>query len=200
MIKNPIQAVTDKLQFRAIGIIQGIYNPHDKEKLNRGFITDDQGNILDAVVLGKSLSLIKKHLNLDKNYFWIVYPRNKNINNLHLQIAGIWAPYELNNFPKEDSNKQDPIKLLEEMNLNDNYFSIRGELVYVNSKKKEFVVKIYTSAFSKKLKNNYFKLILEGEIPLEFLNQFVSLDVKRKGNTLIMEKFEVFKKILSKNK
>ena len=200
MIKNPIQAVTDKLQFRAIGIIQGIYNPHDKEKLNRGFITDDQGNILDAVVLGKSLSLIKKHLNLDKNYFWIVYPRNKNINNLHLQIAGIWDPYELNNFPKEDSNKQDPIKLLEEMNLNDNYFSIRGELVYVNSKKKELVVKICTSAFSKKLKNNSFKLILEGEIPLEFLNQFVSSDIKRKGNTLIMEKFEVFKKILSKNK
>ena len=30
MIKNPIQEVTNKLQYRAIGIVNGIYNPHDE--------------------------------------------------------------------------------------------------------------------------------------------------------------------------
>ncbi len=200
MIKNPIQAVTDELQYRAIGIIKGIYKPHDKEKINRGFITDTEGKILDAVVLGKSLSLIKKHLNLENNYFWIVYPRNKNINTLHVQISGIWDPYELNNMPKDDSKQKDPIQLLKELNLNDNYFSIRGELVYVNSQKKEVVIKICPSAFASKFKNNSFKIVVEGEIPIEFLNHFVSLDVKRMDNTLKMDKFEVFKKDSSKNK
>ena len=64
MIKNPIQAVTNKLQYRAIGIVKGVYKPHDIDQLNRGYITDDEGKILDAVVLGKALTLIKNHINL----------------------------------------------------------------------------------------------------------------------------------------
>ena len=199
MIKNPIQEVTDKLQYRAIGIVRGIYKPHDKEQINRGFITDTEGKKLDTVVLGKSLSLIKKHINLDKSYFWIVYPRNKNVNNLHLQIAGIWDPYELNNVNKDDFSK-DPTEILEELNLNNNYFSIRGELIYINAQKRELVIKIFTSSTKKKLKNNTFKIILEGEIPLEFINHFVSLDVYRNENTLRMAKFEIIKRNKSRSK
>jgi len=199
MIKNPIQAVTNKLQYRAIGIVNGIYKPHDEELLNRGSITDTEGKILDTVVLGKSLPLIKKYLDLERNYFWIVYPRNKNINNLHLQIAGIWDPYELNNVEKNESQKNH-IQLLEELNLNDNYFSIRGDLVYVNTQKKELVIKICSASSSKKLKNNSFKITIEGEISIEFLNHFVSVDVTRKDNALRMTKFEVIEKNISKSK
>ena len=197
MIKNPIQNVTHKLQYRAIGIFHGIYNPHNKEQLNRGFITDNQGNKIETVVLGKALSLIKKYIDLEKSYFWIVYPKNKNTQNLHLQIAGIWDPYQLNDIANKDS-KINPLELLKELNLNDNYFSIRGELVYVNLKKKEFVVKICSSPKSKKFKNSSFKLVIEGELSIEMLNNFVCLDVIREGSTLRMVKYEVIEKLLSK--
>ena len=194
MIKNPIQEVTNKLQYRAIGIVNGIYKPNNKDQLNRGTLTDKDGKIIDTVILGKALSLIKKYINLEKNYFWIVYPRNKNTNNLHLQVAGIWDPYQLNQVDNSNLEK-DPNALLEELNLSNNYFSIRGELVYVNTEKKEFVIKICSSPNSKRLKDPTFKIIVEGEISLQFLNNFVSLDVIRDGNILRMVKYEIIEKI-----
>jgi hypothetical protein len=197
MIKNPIQEVTNKLQYRAIGIVKAIYKPINKDQLNRGTLTDKEGKIIDTVILGKALAVIKKYINLEKNYFWIVYPRNKNTNNLHLQVAGIWDPYQLNQVDKNNLEK-DPNELLEELNLSNNYFSIRGELVYVNTQKKELVIKICSSPTSKRLKDKTFKLIIEGEIPLQFLNHFVSLDVIRDGNILRMIKYEIIEKIKSK--
>ena len=196
MIKNPIQEVTNKLQYRAIGIVKGIYKPNNIDQLNRGTITDKEGKIIETVILGKAISLIKKYINLEKDYFWIVYPRNKNINNLHLQVAGIWDPYQLNKVDNNSSEK-DPNKLLEELNLNNNYFSIRGELVYVNTQKKEIIIKICSSPPSKRSKYSTFKIIIEGEIPLQFLNNFVSLDLIRDGNTLKMVKYEIIEKIKS---
>ena len=196
MIKNPIQEVTNKLQYRAIGIVKGIYKPNNIDQFNRGTLTDKEGKILETVLLGKAIALIKKYINLEKDYFWIVYPRNKNINNLHLQVAGIWDPYQLNQLDKNNSEK-DPNELLEELNLNNNYFSIRGELVYVNTKKKEIVMKICSSPPSKRSKYSTFKIIIEGEIPLQFLNNFVSLDVIRDVNTLRMVKYEIIEKIKS---
>ena len=196
MIKNPIQKVTNKLQYRAIGIVKGIYKPNNIDQLNRGTLTDKDGNIIDTVILGKALSLIKKHINLEKNYFWIVYPRNKNTNNLHLQVVGIWDPYQLNQV--DNNSKKDTNKLLEELNLNNNYFSIRGKLVYVNTQKKEFVMKICSSPTSNRLKNTTFKIIIDGGISIQFLNSFVSLDVIRDGNTLQMVKYEIIEEKISK--
>ena len=196
MIKHPIQEVTDKLQYRAIGIVKGIYKPNNIDQLNRGTLTDQDGKIIDTVILGKALSLIKKYINLENNYFWIVYPRNKNISKLHLQVAGIWNPYQLNQLEKNNFEK-DPNKLLEELNLENNYFSVRGELVYVNTQKKEIVVKIRSSTPSKRLKNATFKIIVEGEIPLKFLNNFVSLDLIRDGNTLRIIKYEIIERLKS---
>ena len=193
MIKSPIQKVTNKLQYRAIGIVNGVYKPHKIDQLNRGVLIDNEGKILETVLLGKALSLVKKFINLEKNYFWIVYPRNKNTNNLHLQVTGIWEPYQLNKVDRANSTK-DPNELLLELNLSNNYFSIRGELVYINTQKKEVVIKICSSAQSKRLKNNNFKLVIEGELSVQFLNKFVSLDVIRDGNTLRMTKYEVVEK------
>jgi len=197
MIKSPIQKVTNKLQYRAIGIVNGVYYPHDKEKLNRGTLIDNQGQKIETVVLGKALSLIRKYIDLKKSYFWIVYPKNKNIQNLHLQISGIWDPYELNEIGNENS-KRNTLEVLEELNLSDNYFSIRGELVYINTKKKEFIIKICSSSQSNKLKNNKFKLVIEGELSLDILRNFVSLEVLREGTTLRMVKYEVVEEFLSK--
>ena len=196
MIKNPIQEVTNKLQYRAIGIVKGIYKPNNIDQLNRGTLTDKEGKILETVILGKAIALIRKYINLENDYFWIVYPRNKNINNLHLQVVGIWDPYHLNKVENNNSER-DPDKLLEELNLNNNYFSIRGELVYVNTQKKEIVIKICSSPLSKRSKDTTFKIIIEGEISLQFLNNFVSLDVIKDGSTLRMVKYEVIEKIKS---
>ena len=87
MLKNPIPKVTNKLQYRAIGIVHGKFTPHDSEQLNRGYLTDSKGEKIETVVLGKALSLLKKHINLKESYFWIVYPKNKNTQNLHLQVT-----------------------------------------------------------------------------------------------------------------
>ena len=193
MLKNPIPKVTNKLQSRAIGIINGVFTPHVSDKLNRGFIIDKKGEKIETVVLGKALSLLKKHIDLKKSYYWIVYPKNKNTQNLHLQVAGIWDPFQLNDFPN-DSSKTDFSKLLDELDLKDNYFSVRGELVFVNTQKKEIVIKISSAMKSKNFKNNNFKLVIKGELSIELLHIFVSLDINRDGNSLKLINYEVIEK------
>ena len=197
MLKNPIPKVTNKLQYRAIGIINGKFTPNENNQLNRGYLTDSKGEKIETVVLGKALSLLKKHINLEKSYFWIVYPKNKNTQNLHLQVAGIWDPYQLNDFPN-DSSKTNFSKLLKELDLKDNYFSIRGELVFVNTQKKEIVIKICSALNLQNLKNKNFKLVIKGELSLELLNSFVSLEVIRDGNSLELFNYEVIEKNISK--
>ena len=198
MLKNPIPKVTSLLQYRAIGIVNGKFIPHDTKQINRGFLTDNKGEKIETVVLGKALSLLKKHIDLKKNYFWVVYPKNKNTQNLHLQVVGIWDPYQLNDF-SNDSSKTNFSKLLEEIDLKDNYFSVRGELVFVNTQKKEIVIKICSASKLKNLKNKNFKLVIQGELSLKLLNSFVSLDINRDGNSLKLIRHEVIEKDLSKN-
>jgi len=197
MLKNPIPKVTNKLQYRAIGIVNGKFIPDNNEQLNRGYLSDNKSEKIETVVLGKALPLLKKHIDLKKSYFWVVYPKNKNTQNLHLQIAGIWDPYQLNDFPNDSAKTNFP-KLLEELDLKDNYFSVRGELVFVNTQKKEIVIKISSASKLKNLKNKNFKLVIKGELSLELLNSFVSLDVIRDGNSLKLLNYEVIEKNLPK--
>ena len=193
MLKNPIPKVTNQLQYRAIGIIKGKFNPHNSEQLNRGFLIDNKGEKIETVVLGKALPLLKKHIDLEKSYFWIVYPKNKNTQNLHLQVVGIWDPYQLNDYPINSSKINFP-KLLDELDLKDNYFSVRGDLVFVNSQKKEIVIKICSASKLQNAKNKKFKLVIKGELSLKLLNNFVSLDVVRDGNSLRLLNYEVIEK------
>ena len=196
MLKNPIPKVTNQLQHRAIGIVNGKFTPLSSEQLNRGFLIDNKDEKIETVILGKALSLLKKHIDLKKSYYWIVYPKNKNAQNLHLQVAGIWDPYQLNDFPN-DSSKTNFSKLLEKLDLKDNYFSVRGELVFVNTQKKEIVIKICPATKSKNFKNKNFKLVIKGELSLELLHSFVSLDINRDGNSLKLINCEVIEKRLS---
>ena len=198
MLKNPIPKVTDPLQYRAIGIVNGKFTPHNSEQLNKGLITDNEGEKIETVVLGKALSLFKKHIDLNKNYYWVVYPKNKNTQNLHLQVVGIWDPFQFNDLPN-NSSKINFSKLLEKLDLKDNYFSVRGELVFVNKPKKEIVIKICSTSKSKNIKNKNFKLNIKGELPLEFLNNFVSLDVNRDGNSLKLLNYKVIGRNPSKS-
>jgi len=187
MIKSPIPKVSDKKQFRAIGIVYGIYKPHENNLLNKGFIEDPNGLKIDAVVLGKALPIIKKFINFEKQYYWIVYPRNKDSNSIHLQISGIWDP---SNFQSnDDDNISKTHDLLLAMDLKDNLFSIRGKLIFINIQEKELIIKICPSNQNKK--NKSFKILLKGEISMKHINSFVSLEVMRIENSLFLEDFQI---------
>ena len=185
MIKSPIPKVSNKKQFRAIGIVCGMYKPHENNLLNKGFIKDSNGLKIDAVVLGKALPVIKKFINFEKQYYWVVYPRNKDSNNIHLQIAGIWDP---SNFKNNDYSKINKTHdLLLSLDLKDNLFSIRGKLIFINSQEKELIIRICPS----NQKNKAFKILVKGEISMKHINSFVSLEVLRIENSLFLEKFEI---------
>ena len=189
MIKSPIPKVSNKKQYRAIGIVCGMYKPHENNLLNKGFIEDSNGLKIDAVVLGKALPVIKKFINFEKKYYWIVYPRNKDSNNIHLQIAGIWDP---SNFKNNDDCKINKTHdLLLSLDLKDNLFSIRGKLIFINIQEKELIIKICPSNQSKNQKNKSFKILVKGEISMKYINSFVSLEVIRIENSLFLEKFEI---------
>ena len=189
MIKSPIPKVSNKKQFRAIGIVCGMYKPHENNLLNKGFIEDSNGLKIDAVVLGKALPVIKKFINFEKQYYWIVYPRNKDSNNIHLQIAGIWDPSNFKN--NDDSKINKAHDLLLSLDLKDNLFSIRGKLIFINIQEKELIIKICPSNQSKNKKNKSFKILVKGEISMKYINSFVSLEVIRIENSLFLEKFEI---------
>ena len=185
MIKSPIPKVSNKKQFRAIGIVCGMYKPHESNLINKGFIEDSNGLKIDAVVLGKALPVIRKFINFEKQYFWIVYPRNKDSNNIHLQIAGIWDPSNFKNVDNYKINKTHDLLL--SLDLKDNLFSIRGKLIFINSQEKELIIRICPS----NQKNKSFKILVKGEISMKHINSFVSLEVLRIENSLFLEKFEI---------
>ena len=194
MIKSPIPKVSNEKQFRAIGIVCGMYKPHENNLLNKGFIEDSNGFKIDAVVLGKVLPVIKKFINFERQYFWIVYPRNKDSNNIHLQIAGIWDPNNFKNDNDCEINKNHD--LLHSLNLKDNLFSIRGKLIFINIQEKELIIKICPSNQSK---NKSFKILVKGEISMKYINSFVSLEVIRIENSLFLEKFEIIEDTTSES-
>ena len=64
-------------------------------------------------------------------------------------------------------------------------------------KKKEIVIKLWSASKLKNLKNKNFKIVIKGELPLEILNSFVSLDINRDGNALKLIRYEVIEEDLS---
>lgn len=110
---HPIAPPSEPMQYRAIGLIRGTYEPSEKQ-LNRGRILAEDGAIVDAVLLGRVTSLIKKHIDLEQPHLWVVYPRTRQMiegapeeeapdGNLHLQIVGVWEPETLG-MPGENPN------------------------------------------------------------------------------------------------
>ena len=194
MLNHPIPSVTDPLQYRAIGIVRGIYKPQDDDNFTRGTLIDSKGDEIDSVLLGRVITLIRNHVSLEKPHLWVVYPRCRNYQNLHLQITGIWEPSTLKKdlVQKEGLNKAtnlkvDPDNLLE----GDDYFSIRGELIFTKPEDKELVIKIRQKPRNQQKKALPFKITLKGELPINCLKHFVSLDVRRLGCQLLVEDFQI---------
>ncbi|MEM9003994.1 MAG: hypothetical protein AAGE59_10765 [Cyanobacteria bacterium P01_F01_bin.86] len=103
---HPISVPSEPMQYRAIGLVRGVYAP-EEEQLNRGNLIAEDGTKIDSVLLGRVTSLIKKHIDLAASHLWVVYPRTRQADeeraseatevetDLHLQIVGVWEPETL---------------------------------------------------------------------------------------------------------
>jgi hypothetical protein len=180
MRDHPIPPVTEPLQYRAIGVVRGTYRPEDADQFTRGVLVDAEGQELEAVVLGRMLTLMRRHLAMDAPHLWVVYPRCRDAGHLHLQITGIWEPSTLQPGASDDALPE-----------GDNYFSIRGELIYTRPETGDLVVKVRQKPRADGSRPLPFKLQLKGEIPLDQLRHFVSLDVRRQGQDLHVESHEL---------
>ena len=194
MQNHPIPSVTDQLQYRAIGLVRGIYKPQDDEIFTRGTLIDKKGIEIDSVVLGRVITLIRNHVPLEKPHLWVVYPRCRNNQKLHLQIAGIWEPSTLKKdlLKSEGLNEASSLKIDSDNLLEgDDYFSIRGELIFTNPEEKEVVIKIRQKPRNQQKKALPFKVNLKGELPIDYLKHFISLDVRRVDYQLLVEDFKI---------
>ncbi len=202
MRDHPITPVTEPMQYRAIGLVRGVYRPEDPKQLTRGILIDEKGIEIEAVVLGRVLSLMKRHLKMESPHLWVVYPRCRNASKLHLQIVGIWEPSTLKEENKESSNIKEitnkNTSCFDEIMEGDDYFSVRGELIYTKPDENELIVKIRQQPRKSIKKPIPFKIRIKGNIPLNKLHYFVSFDARRIGHELIMEDHELINQIPSK--
>jgi hypothetical protein len=186
MRQHPIPPVTEPLQYRAIGVVRGTYVPADAEQLTRGAIHTADGVEIEAVVLGRLLTLMRRHLDLAQPHLWVVYPRSRDEQQgLHLQMVGVWEPSTLADGAGADGAVGD------ELPEGDEYFSVRGELIYTRPESGDLVVKVRQQPRGDGNRPVPFKLQLKGEIPLEHLRHFVALNLRRQGQDLQLEGFEV---------
>jgi len=186
MRQHPISPVTEPKQYRAIGVVRGRYVPADADQITRGAIHTEDGAEIEAVVLGRVLTLMRRHLDLSRPHLWVAYPRSREADQLHLQIVGVWEPSTL--APVEPSAGE---SAPDELPEGDDYFSVRGELIYTRPESGDLVVKVRQKPRPDGARPVPFKLQLHGEIPLEHLRHFVALDLRRRGQQLCLEKFEV---------
>jgi hypothetical protein len=191
---TPIPPASEPLQYRAIGLILGKYLP-SAEEFNQGTLLANDGTVIDAVILGRIMSLIKNHLDLDKSHLWVAYPRiRKEDNKLHAQIMGVWDPQlvikPLNADPVADPMPADSdaplIPSIEMLGIPDNYFSIRGEVIYQSRETREIFVKIRQAPKKKTEEERYFKIRLVGDLPQKLVGNFWDFDVLRVDNDLVI--------------
>lgn len=192
------------MQYRAIGLVRGVYTPSE-EQFTRGTLTTEDGTVIDAVLLGRVMSLVKKHLDLTQAHLWVVYPRTREkAADLHAQIVGVWEPESLTK-PREANGSQTEEALSETASeaapeieetgmpdgLTDGYFSVRGEVLSVSPEENRVVVRVQQSP--KKTgkpgeeKERMFKIILHGTLEGKTIGYFWDLHVQRRGNDLTLQ-------------
>jgi hypothetical protein len=171
---HPIPSPSEPMQYRAIGLIRGRYLA-SSEQFTQGSLLTTDGVLLDAVLLGRIMSLVKNHLDLDQEHLWVVYPRTRQENeNLHIQIVGVWEPES----PTPGSK------------ITDGGFSVRGEIVYQSPESNSMVVKIKQAPRKSSDKPKYFKLKVKGVLDAKAVGKFWDLQLQREGSELVIENAE----------
>jgi len=194
------------MQYRAIGVVHGTYVPSDPEQLTRGTIHTTDGSEIEAVVLGRVLTLMRRHLDLSKPHLWVAYPRFREADQLHLQLVGVWEPSTLaateiatqpaaevaaTEAGATEAAGEPATPPSDDLPEGDGYFSVRGELIYTRPEDGDLVVKIRQQPRPDGSRPTPFKLQLKGQIPPEHLRHFVALDLRRHGQELHLEQHEV---------
>jgi hypothetical protein len=183
--QEPIPPPSHPRQYRAIGLIQGQYQ-RSEEQMTRGILVTSDGTEIEAVLLGRVISLVKNHLDLEKPHLWVVYPRTRqNDDRLHIQIVGVWEPETLK---LEQAEKSDATSTqTSASSIRDGYFSIRGEVVYYSQEKEIAIVKIRQSPKQETDRPKFFKLKLQGKLSDRPVGNFWDLQVQLQSDNLIVQ-------------
>jgi hypothetical protein len=186
MRPHPIQPVSEPQQYRAIGLVRGVFEPQDPDQPTRGRLITSDGVSLEAVVLGRLLTLMRRHLDISQPHLWVVYPRSRDDKTLHLQMMGVWEPSTL-------SRQEEPVDpaLNDALPEGDDYFSVRGELIFTRPESGDVVVKVRQQPRADGSRPTPFKLHLSGTIPLDHLRHFVAIEGRRQGQLLLVDRYEV---------
>lgn len=202
LVQRPIPAPSEPMQYRAIGLVRGTYTPSE-EQFTRGNMKTEDGTDVEAVLLGRVMSLVKNHLALEKEHLWVVYPRTREREGtLHLQVVGVWEPENLNQASKtealkaevglEDVSPEDEPQITYQPSseVEGNQFSIRGEIIYYSEEEKKTVVKIKQTVRKKQqpAESKAFKLNLEGVLSgHKTIGYFWDLQVAREDQALVIK-------------
>lgn len=183
--QQPIPPPSEPKQYRAIGLVRGLYVPSEEE-FTRGEMKASDGTTLKAVLLGRVMSLVKNHVDLQKEHLWVVYPRTREEEKeLHLQIVGLWEPETLKKDELDNDVTSDLDSSYADSGLEDGYFSIRGEIVFNSPEDKLIVVKIQQTPRKNSQKAKAFKLSLQSQLENpKAVGYFWDLHVKRQDNVL----------------
>jgi hypothetical protein len=196
--QQPIPPPSEPMQYRAIGLVRGRYISSD-EQFTQGVLLTADGVELNSVLLGRIMSLVKNHLDLEKEHLWVVYPRTRQENDsLHIQIVGVWEPENLaKNSPDEQNVESQPPEPdisgsidgspVPSSEITDGGFSVRGEVVYQSTDVQNLVVKIKQAPRKPTDKPKYFKLKLRGILNTKAVGKFWDFQVKREADILIVE-------------
>lgn len=195
--QRPIPPPSEARQYRAIGLVHGRYMP-SVDQFTQGTLLTSEGKLLDAVLLGRVMSLVKKHIDLDQDHLWVVYPRTRQEeDNLHVQIMGVWEPQTLRSDPSlEDSTSatsETELAAPEDqtgsvVNVQQGYFSIRGEVVYQSQEVEKYViVKIRQAPRKDNDKPKFFKLKLMGIAGMRAVGHFWDLHVQLQEDYLVIQ-------------
>jgi hypothetical protein len=186
MRPHPIPPVSEPQQYRAIGLVRGVFEPQDKDLPTRGKLITSDGTSLEAVVLGRLLTLMRRHLDISQPHLWVVYPRSRDDKTLHLQLMGVWEPSTLSR-----TEEAGEVALADTLPEGDDYFSVRGELIFTRPESGDVVVKVRQLPRADGTRPTPFKLNLSGTIPLEHLRHFVAIEGRRQGQMIGVDRYEV---------
>lgn len=189
---QPIPPPSEPLQYRAIGLVRGKYVPSE-EQFTRGNVIAADGRQIDAVLLGRVMSLVKNHLDLANEHLWVVYPRTRQEQgDLHVQIVGVWEPEKLDkdhlaiSTETEADTEVSPAETEPEVEPEDGYFSIRGEVVFQSQDEQKIIVKIKQAAKKDSDKPKFFKLTLKGVLEKKAVGYFWDFQVIREADSLVI--------------
>lgn len=200
--QQPIPPPSEPMQYRAIGLVRGLYSATSAEQFTQGTLLTADNTHIDAVLLGRIISLLKNHLDLAQEHLWVVYPRTgQKEDSLHLQIVGVWEPEKLAKLTATEQAVTSPEpETTTSQEVVDGYFSVRGEIVYQSVAEGHFIVKIRQTPRSEADKPKYFKLKIQGDLAAKAVGQFWDLQVQRQAEDLVLVKGESIAALPSKPK